>query len=147
MSAGILKRALACMLLAVLSLSAAGCASWEEMADPLGELSEFYSQENEQPEPEPLTSFTLPYFAGESLDPITATEKVQIAVGALLYEKLFELDEHFVLRPLLVESCTYDAAARTYTLTLRSGVTFSDGSPLTARDVAASLERARSSAR
>lgn len=147
MSAGILKRVLACMLLAVLSLSAAGCASWEEMDDPLGELSEFYSQENEQPEPEPLTSFTLPYFAGESLDPITATEKVQIAVGALLYEKLFELDEHFVLRPLLAERCTYDAAARTYTLTLRSGVTFSDGTPLTARDVAASLERARSSAR
>ena len=147
MSAGILKRALACMLLAALSLSAAGCASWEEMADPLGELSDFYSQENEQPEPEPLTSFTLPYFAGESLDPITATEKVQIAVGALLYEKLFALDEHFVLRPLLAESCTYDAAARTYTLTLRSGVTFSDGTPLTARDVAASLERARSSAR
>ena len=39
-------------------------------------------------------------------------------MGALLYEKLFELDEHFVLRPLLAESCTYDAAARTYTLTL-----------------------------
>lgn len=147
MSAGILKRALAVLLLAALSLSAAGCANWEEMDDPLGELSEFYSQENEQPEPEPLTSFTLPYFAGESLDPITATEKVQIAVGALLYEKLFELDEHFVLRPLLAERCTYDAAARTYTLTLRSGVTFSDGTPLTARDVAASLERARSSAR
>ena len=44
MSAGILKRALACVLLAALSLSAAGCASWEEMADPLGERSEFYSQ-------------------------------------------------------------------------------------------------------
>ena len=89
MSAGILKRALAVLLLAALSLSATGCANWEEMDDPLGELSELYSQENEQPEPEPLTSFTLPYFAGESLDPITATEKVQIAVGSLLYEKLF----------------------------------------------------------
>ena len=59
MSAGILKRALAVLLLAALSLSAAGCASWEEMDDPLGELSEFYSQENEQPEPEPLTAFAL----------------------------------------------------------------------------------------
>ena len=42
MSAGILKRALACMLLAALSLSAAGCTDWEELADPLGELSDFY---------------------------------------------------------------------------------------------------------
>lgn len=31
MSAGILKRVLAVLLLAALSLSAAGCASWEEM--------------------------------------------------------------------------------------------------------------------
>mgnify|MGYP004572779733 FL=1 len=147
MSAGILKRALACMLLAALSFSAAGCTDWEELADPLGELSDFYRAENETPEPEPLTTFTLPYFAGESLDPVTTTETIQSAVGALLYEKLFELDEHFALHPVLAESCTYDAASRTYTLTLRSGVTFSDGTALTARDVAASLERARLSQR
>ena len=48
---------------------------------------------------------------------------------------------------MLAQSCTYDAAERTYTLTLRSGVTFSDGSPLTARDVSVSLERARQSQR
>lgn len=53
---------------------------------------------------------------------------MQSSVGALLYEKLFELDEHYVLRPLLADSCTYDAEQRVYTLTLRSGVTFSDGS-------------------
>ena len=144
---GALKRLLACVLLAALALAAPGCASWEETDDPLGELSQFYSKENEAPEPEPLTTFTLPYFAGESLDPITAVETVQAAVGALLYEKLFQLDQHFSLQPVLAQSCTYDAAERTYTLTLRSGVTFSDGSPLTARDVAASLERARQSQR
>ena len=88
-----MKRALLCLLLALTMLLAAGCADWEVTEDPLGELSDFYQNENEEPEPEPLTSFTLPYFAGESLDPITATEKVQIAVGALLYEKLFELDD------------------------------------------------------
>lgn len=72
---------------------------------------------------------------------------MQSSVGALLYEKLFELDEHYVLRPLMADSCTYDAEQRVYTLTLRSGVTFSDGSALTARDVAATLERARQSQR
>ena len=141
------KRLLACLLLAALALSATGCGNWDETGDPLGELSQFYSKENETPEPEPLTTFTLPYFAGESLDPITAAETVQAAVGALLYEKLFELDEHFALRPVLARSCTYDPAERTYTLTLQTGVTFSDGSPLTARDVVSSLERARQSQR
>ena len=136
-----MRRQLLCLLLAALLLTATGCANWEEPSDPLGELSEFYGAENETPEPEPLTTFTLPYFAGESLDPVTTTETVQSSVGALLYEKLFELDEHYVLRPLLADSCTYDAEQRVYTLTLRSGVTFSDGSALTARDVAATLER------
>ena len=136
-----MRRRLLCLLLAALMLTATGCANWEEPSDPLGELSEFYGAENETPEPEPLTTFTLPYFAGESLDPVTTTEMVQSSVGALLYEKLFELDEHYVLRPLLADSCTYDAEQRVYTLTLRSGVTFSDGSALTARDVAATLER------
>ena len=142
-----MRKRLLCLLLAALALFTTGCTDWEELSDPLGELSEFYRTENETPEPEPLTSFTLPYYAGESLDPITTAETVQAAVGALLYEKLFELDEHFALHPVLAESCTYDAAARTYTLTLQSGVTFSDGSPLTARDAAASLERARLSPR
>ena len=71
----------------------------------------------------------------------------RFAFGAEMEFYLFELDEHYVLRPLLADSCTYDAEQRVYTLTLRSGVTFSDGSALTARDVAATLERARQSQR
>ena len=74
---GALRRLLACLLLAALAVSASGCTNWEETDDPLGELSQFYSKENEAPEPEPLTTFTLPYFANESLDPITAGETVQ----------------------------------------------------------------------
>ena len=91
-----MRRRLLCLLLAALLLTATGCANWEEPSDPLGELSEFYGAENETPEPEPLTTFTLPYFAGESLDPVTTTETVQSSVGALLYEKLFELGEQFL---------------------------------------------------
>ena len=76
-----MRRRLLCLLLAALLLTATGCANWEEPSDPLGELSEFYGAENETPEPEPLTTFTLPYFAGESLDPVTTTETVQSSGG------------------------------------------------------------------
>ena len=55
-----MRRRLLCLLLAALLLTATGCANWEEPSDPLGELSEFYGAENETPEPEPLTTFTLP---------------------------------------------------------------------------------------
>ncbi len=68
-------------------------------------------------------------------------------VGSLLYEGLFRLDEQLQPQPCLCQSYTYDPAALTYTFTLRSGVTFSDGSPLTAADAAAVLWRAKSSQR
>ena len=46
-----MKRALLCLLLALTMLLAAGCADWEVTEDPLGELSDFYQNENEEPEP------------------------------------------------------------------------------------------------
>ena len=41
------KRLLACLLLAALALSVTGCGNWDETGDPLGELSQFYSKEND----------------------------------------------------------------------------------------------------
>jgi ABC-type transport system substrate-binding protein len=40
------------------------------------------------------------------------------------------------IEPALAESWKFDAAAPSYTFTLREGLTFSDGKPLTAKDVA-----------
>lgn len=45
------------------------------------------------------------------------------------------------VQPGLAESFEYDAAASTYTLTLRDGLLFSDGSDLTSADVAFSVEQ------
>ncbi len=141
-----MKKRLLPLLLAALLLALTGCEDIDSV-DPLDELSQFYRQENEQPDPEPLTSFTLPYVSGETLDPLTTTDLVQQTVGQLLYEGLFTLDEQFQPEPVLADTYTYDASARTWTITLRSGVKFSDGSLLTAQDVAASLNRARTSSR
>ena len=55
-----MKRALLCLLLALTMLLAAGCADWEVTEDPLGELSDFYQNENEAPAPAPLTALTRP---------------------------------------------------------------------------------------
>ena len=141
-----MKKRLLPLLLAALLLALTGCEDLDS-TDPLDELSQFYRQENEQPEPEPLTAFTLPYVSGETLDPLTTTDLVQQTVGQLLYEGLFTLNEEFRPEPVLADTYTYDDDARTWTITLRSGVMFSDGSALTAQDVAASLNRARTSPR
>ena len=90
--------------------------------------------------------FALPYLEGQPLNPLTCPDGVQQTVASLLYEGLFRLDQTFTPQPLLCASCTYDLETLTYKLTLRDGVVFSDGSPLTAADVKATLNAARSSA-
>lgn len=84
-------------------------------------------------------AFTLPYDPDQTLDPVTCADGMQQVAGSLIYEGLFRLDRQLEPQPWLCQSYTYDAASLTYTFTLRSGVTFSDGSPLTAADAAATL--------
>lgn len=135
-------------LLLALSVLLSGCGKIEDNAsfDPLEELREYYGAE-EVVEAPPLTDFTLPYCTGETWDPITCNDGVQRTVTSLVYEPLYRLDETFTPHPLLVERADYDAENFVYTLYLRSDVTFSDGSDMTAQDVAASLLRAVSSQR
>ena len=99
------------------------------------------------PTPAGLETFSLPYVAGVTLDPITCPDGPHQTIGALLYEGLYALDEHFGLQPMLAQSCTYDSDAYRYGITLRSDAVFSDGTPVTAADVAATLDRARWSPR
>lgn len=92
-------------------------------------------------------AFSLPYASGQTLDPITCPDGMQQVVGSLLYEGLFRLDTQLEPQNLLCGAYTYDPAACTYVFTLRTGIAFSDGTPLTAAHVAATLERARTSER
>lgn len=91
--------------------------------------------------------FSLPYVPDQTLDPLTCADGMQQVVGSLLYEGLFRLDRQLEPQPCLCQSYSYDAASLTYTFVLRSGVTFSDGTPLSAADAADSLRRAQSSPR
>ena len=100
-----MKKRLLPLLLALLLLALTGCEDLDS-TDPLDELSQFYRQENEEPEPEPLTAFTLPYVSGETLDPLTTTDTVQQTVGQLLYEGLFALNEQFEPEPVLADAYT-----------------------------------------
>ena len=91
--------------------------------------------------------FSLPYDPSLTLDPITCPDGMQQTAASLLYEGLFRLDSQFAAENVLCESYAYDPQELRYTFTLRPGVTFSDGSPLTTADVKATLERARGSER
>jgi peptide/nickel transport system substrate-binding protein len=62
-----------------------------------------------------------------------------------LYESLYVTDASGALQPWLVDSHEVSTDGMTYTLVLKPDVVFSDGKPMTAKDVAWSLNRARAS--
>lgn len=139
-----------CVLLALTLplLLLTGCWSEELPDDSHSDLFPI-QEELEVPEPEPLlpTAFSLPYTPGQTLDPLTCPDGMQQVVSSLLYEGLFHLDHAFQPQNQLCESFTYQPDTYTYVFTLRSGIQFSDGSPLTGADVKATLNRAKKSAR
>jgi peptide/nickel transport system substrate-binding protein len=77
-----------------------------------------------------------------SLDPDAAGEEYAISVLGNVYETLVDLDRALAVRPGLASSW-YTRDERTWVFGLRPDLRLHDGRPLTAQDVARSLERSR----
>ncbi len=75
------------------------------------------------------------------LDPIWTTASVTRNYGYMVYDTLLALDSHFKPQPQMVDHWTVSPDRLTYTFTLRDGLKFSDGQPVTSADCIASLER------
>lgn len=136
-----------------LLLALAGCAAPEEPEEEPADAMDWdlYQSQgeaaSEEAAPEYPAVFTLAYYKGSTFDPITCGEGVQQDVAALLYEPLFQLNGKFQPEPVLCGGYAWDETGRVCTLTLREGVTFQDGTALTARDVVSTLQRAAASDR
>lgn len=78
------------------------------------------------------------------LDPTAgAAAAIDEVVYANVFEGLTRIDAQGQVQPALAESWTISDDGLTYTFTLHEGVTFHDGSELTAEDVVFSVNRAR----
>lgn len=73
--------------------------------------------------------------APETIDPAQAGDSGSAAVIAQLFEGLTSIDGSLVPRPALAASWSFADGNRTVDFTLRDGLTFSDGTPITAADV------------
>ena len=62
---------------------------------------------------------------------------------SLLYDRLTRMGPNLKLEPMLATSWEFTPDGKTVTFHLREGVTFSDGTPVDAEAVRASLDRAR----
>src|SRR5947209_1521301 len=72
------------------------------------------------------------------LDPIWTTSFITRNHGYMVYDTLFGVDAKGVMRPEMVDTYTTSPDGKTWTFTLRKGLAFSDGKPVTSADVIAS---------
>jgi peptide/nickel transport system substrate-binding protein len=75
------------------------------------------------------------------LDPMGPAGTQTYIHGLIVYDMLFALDAKLHVHPQMVESDTISPNHLTYTMRLRPNLKFHDGSPVTTRDVVASLKR------
>lgn len=81
-------------------------------------------------------------YAGEPLDPAVATGPSQYLLNASVFDTLTYVNPNgWKLEPRLAESWEPSSDLMSWRFRLRDGVTFHDGKPLTAKDVAWSLKR------
>ena len=93
-------------------------------------------------QPDTIPEVALICNANSSFHPYKATDRNNRSLLPLIYQGLFAVDEAYRVYPILCKSYQVSADMRTYTFYLENA-TFSDGQPLTARDVVASLRAAR----
>lgn len=74
-------------------------------------------------------------------DPIATTDYTTLAFGYLVYDTLVSMDSKGEFKPQLLDNWKISADGLTYSFTLRDGIKFSDGSPITGEDCVASLKR------
>ena len=89
--------------------------------------------------------FSINYSSKYGLNPLNGLSRVNQTASDLVYEGLFTLDESFGFTPLLCEDW-WTTDGTYFTFTIKDGVSFHDGSPLTAYDAVYSLNQARHTA-
>ena len=87
-------------------------------------------------------AFTMPLGEPTTLDPAVARETTSHFYVSSIYSGLVRLDEALSVTPNLAESWQVNDSGTVYTFTLRDGITFHDGKPITAADFKFSIERA-----
>ena len=75
------------------------------------------------------------------IDPIWTTGHITRNHGYMIYDTLFAMDENGVPKPQMVSDYTVSDDGLVYSMTLRDGLKWHDGKPVTAADCVASLKR------
>ncbi len=77
----------------------------------------------------------------KNIDPIWTTAYITRNHGYMVYDTLFALDADFNVQPQMAESHSVSDDGLVHTITLRDGLKWHDGAPVTAEDCVASIAR------
>ena len=75
------------------------------------------------------------------LDPIWTTANITRNHGYMIYDTLFATDAESRIQPQMAEKYETSADKLTWTITLRDGLEWHDGTPVTSEDCIASIKR------
>jgi peptide/nickel transport system substrate-binding protein len=75
------------------------------------------------------------------IDPIWTTAYIQRNYGYMVFDTLFAMDDKLVVKPQMVDKWEVSTDKLTYTFTLRDGLLWHDGKPVTSDDCIASIKR------
>ncbi len=78
----------------------------------------------------------------DTLDPALAHDPTSISMVQMMFTGLVQLDDKLQIHPQLAQSWSLGADGVTWTFHLRANLRFNDGTPLTSKDVAYSIDRA-----
>lgn len=142
-----MKRFIALLLaLALLGTVFTGCGKQEEEAYvPTGDAlvmegddpNDFIIQE------EKVQELTLAYYPDRSMNPLIGVNITNRVLMSLIYQGLFAVDSNNNPTPILCSQWQVSSDNRTYIFYLEENAKFSDGTPVTPRDVLATYEAAK----
>ena len=75
------------------------------------------------------------------IDPIQNPSYITRNHGYMIYDTLFAVDSKGAVKPQMIETYSVSKDKKTYTFTLRQGLKWHDGAPVTAADCVASIKR------
>ena len=83
----------------------------------------------------------VPHADLKNLDPIWTTAYITRNHGYMVYDTLFAVDENLKIQPQMIDSWKVSSDNLVYSFTLRDGLKWHDGKPVTAADCVASIAR------
>ncbi len=140
-----MKKLFALMLALCLVLT--GCAAPAAPHEPTGDglsYDDDYTGPQHTQSADENQKLSLAYYKNRTLNPYACTDFTNRTLLSLLYQSLFTVDRDYWVEPQLCKRYTVSEDMKTYTFYMEKA-TFSDGKELTADDVLASLNAAKSS--